>query len=452
MLACVSLPVHAQLTSGLRITTPVAAADRVDDVRAEYEYLLVEGQYEEAAAAAKLLVSLLLQDPEHDRLVYAGALTRLASAQHNAEMFDVAIENYELAVDVIVDERDRLSAELVAPMLGMSRSYFAAGRYTEAIRSYKQTLHIHQVNSGFFGDEKAQIVAELSESYFELGDYDRAQDMQDSYVNTVAHDHPGDDLARLPSMYSRDDMLTRTGSTYRSAEAYRRIIGMIERVDGTKSLYLLPAFVTISKLLVEHDIIDGDDGIEKARRYMRRAVDIAEKNDAADTELRASVYVTMGDFLCLQSANRIAVIKNYKLGWNEFSKDEQLLAQRDTLFSGPTLLNQFPIKTPPAMRDLLKNASDPAVEKNGIISVRYDVNKYGRPENVRVEESDPPGLYDYMVKTHVRNFAFRPHFVDGQPVESPDRLFEIRFSYLEGDLPEKVRQNMETVAVSESAQ
>lgn len=450
--ACFSVPVQAQLTSGLKLTTPVAAADRIDDVRADYEYLLAEGQYEEAAAAAKILISLLLQDPDHDKLVYAGALTQLASAQHNAELYDAAIENYELAIDVITDDRDRLSAELVPPLLGMSRAYFAAGRYIEAIRNYKQTLHVHQVNSGLYGEEKGQITAELSEAYFELGDHKRARDMQDSYVSIIARDHPGDDLARLPSMYSRADMLTRTGGAYRAQEAYRRIIAMIEHVEGTKSLKLLPAFVAISKVLVEHDIIDGDDGIEKARRYMRRAVDIVGKNEAADTELRASVYVMMGDFLSMQSANRIAVIKNYRLGWNEFSKDEQLLAQRDTLFTGPTLLNHMPVKTVPAMRDLLENASDTGVEKNGIVIVRYDVNAYGRPEKVRIVESDPPGMYDYMVKNHVRNFAFRPHFVDGQPVDSPDRLFEVRFFYLEGDLSEKVRQNMETVAVSETAQ
>lgn len=447
------IPAQAQLVSGLKLGTPAAAAtDRINDVRANYENLLADGQFEEAAAAAKLLISLLLQDPDHDRLVYAGALTNLASAQQEAELFDAALENYELAIEVIIEERDRLSSELVTPMLGLSRTYFAAGRYVEAVKHFKQSLHVHQVNSGLYGEEKAMIVAELSEAYFELGDNKRANAMQESYVNIVGHDHPGDDLTRLPSLYSRANMLTRTGSTFRALEAYRRLIAMIQRAEGSQSLNLVPAFAAISKLLVEHDIADGDDGIAKARRYMRRAVDIIEKNDEADTELRASVYVMMGDFLSLQSANRISVIRSYQRGWQEFSKDERLLAQRDTLFTGPTLLNHVPVRTPPAMHDLLQNASDASVNKNGLIIVRYDVNQYGRPENVRVVEAVPPDTYDYMVRTHVRNFAFRPHFVDGNPVESPDRLFEIRFSYYEGDLSEKVRQNTETVAVSETAQ
>lgn len=449
-LVCLSLSAQAQLAGSLKLGT--STSERIDDVRADYEYLLAEGEFEEAAAAAKLLISLLLQDPDYDRLVYAGALTELASAQHNAEMLDAAIENYQLAIEVITSERDRLSAELVPAMLGMSRAYLAAGRYTESIRNFKQTLHVHQVNSGLYGDEKAQIVAELSEAYFELGDFSKARKMQDSYVNIMGHDYPGDDLRRLPSLYSRADMLERTGDAYRSQDAYRRIIAMIERAEGGRSLTLLPAFVAISKLLVEHHIVDGDDGLQKAKRFMRRAVDIVENSDAADSEMRANVYMLMGDFLCLQSANRHQVIRNYELAWQEMSEDENLIAQREMLFSGPTLLNRIPFRTPPAMLDLLENASSDGGDKNGIVTVRYDVNRYGRPENVRIVESDPPELYDYMAKNHVRNFAFRPKLVDGKAVSSPGRLFELRYSYSEEDLPDKVRQNMETVAVSETAQ
>ena len=451
-IACFPAAAEAQLASGLKLGTPVAVSDRVDDARRNYEYLLAQGEFEEAAASAKLLISLLLQDPDHDKLVYADALTQLASAQHNAELFDAAIENYELAIEVVIDERDRLSAELVEPMHGLSRTYFAAGHYDEAIRSYRQTLHIHQVNSGLYGEEKGKLTAELSEAYFALGDFSRAQDMQDSYVSIVARDHPGNDLARLPSLYSRAEMLTRTGSHYRAQEAYRRIIGMIERVEGPRSLKLLPAFSAIAKLLVENEIIDGDDGIQTARRFMRRAVDIVENSEEADTELKAGIHVVMGDFLCLQSANRRLMVRSYQRGWNEFSKDEQLHQQRDTLFSSPTLLNRIPVKTPAMMRDLLADADDPSTEKNGLVIVRYDVSEYGRTRNIEVVESVPPEKYDYMVKNHVRNFAFRPQFVDGSPVESPGRLFEIRFSYRGQELDEEVRQNTETVAVSESAQ
>lgn len=446
-----SIPAEAQLLTGLESAFSPTLSSRIDSARADFEHLMAENQFEEAAAAAKLTISLLLQDPNHDKLVYAEALTQLATAQHNAEAFDTAIENYELAIDVIIAERDRLSGELVSPMLGLSRASQASGRYIEAVKSYKQTLHVYQVSSGLYGDEKGQITAELSESYFALGNFSKANAMQDSYVSIIARDNPGDDVARLPSMYSRADMLTRTGSTYRALEGYRRIIALIEHAEGTQSLRLLPAFIAISKLLVEHEIIDGDDGVAKARRFMRRAVDIAEKNEAADTALKAKAYIMMGDFLSLQSANRRSVIRSYRRGWHELGKDEHLLAERDTLFSGPTLLNHIPVKTPSAMHDLLRNADEPAVTKNGVVIVRYDVSEYGRPENVRIVEAVPPEIYDYMVRNHVRNFAFRPRFVDGEPVMSPDRLFELRFSFRDEDLPEKVRQNMENVAAVEAA-
>jgi protein TonB len=104
------------------------------------------------------------------------------------------------------------------------------------------------------------------------------------------------------------------------------------------------------------------------------------------------------------------------------------------------------------MRNLLDDASDPVQPKNGHIIVGYDVNEGGRPENVRVVESAPPGLHDYIVKNYVRDFAFRPRFEAGQPVRSPNQTFELRYTVGEEELPEELRQNMNEVAKADVTQ
>lgn len=422
-------------------------SDPIDVAKAEYRRLIDDGEYLEAADAIKRAIALLLTQDGYDRIAYGRLLTLLAEAQLDAGALETAAENFELAIEHIEFARDRLSGELVEPLLGLSRAYMAAGRYVDAVDSYRRTIHVHQVNTGLHGEEKARIVAELSEAYYALGDYDMANDMQEAYAGMIAREYPDNGIARLPSLYSRAEMLVRTGENFRSVDAYRRIIALIENEEGPNSLNLIPAMTAISNVLATNRIADGEDGAKKARRYLRRALAITEKNETADARTRAEMYITMGDFLSTQTPNRDDVVDSYQRGWELLSGNNiHDVAYRDQQFARPRLLNAVPSGTPAAMADLLNNAADNDLTKNGHVIVRYDVTPWGRPDNVEVIESVPEGLHDYIVRNHVEGFAFRPRFVDGQPVETPDQVFEIRFSWSGEDLPPELRHNTPEVA------
>ena len=442
--------------ASLALTMPASAADNsapvIDLAQRDYDRLIADGEYLEAANSIKLILSKFLQDPDYDNLVYGQLLTQLASAQYLGGQYSTAIENFELAIEAIILARDRLNSELIAPLLGMSRSLMAAERYAEAESAYQQTLHVHQVNYGFFGLDKAEVVNELSEACFSQGDYDAANNMQKAYVTIVEHDYQGKNLGRVPSLFSQAEMLYRTDDTFRSLNAYRRIIELIEDADGPNSMELLPAFTAICDILINNRVVDGEDGTEKAMRYMRRAVLIMENSDSASDLDKANVYINVGDFLSTKTANRGVVVRNYELGWRYLDANPDLHAFRDETFDNAVLLNPMPSGSPPAMRDLIEDASDPLLAKNGHIIIGYDVDEGGRSDNVRVVESVPKGLYDYMVKNHVDDFAFRPRFEAGRPVRSPDQTFELRFSVGEEELPEELRQNMTEVATADVTQ
>jgi protein TonB len=454
--AGVATPLLLVVVSSLIFTMPAMAADEsvpgFDLVQRDYDRLIADGEYLEAANSIKLILSTFLQDPDHDRLVYGQLLTQLATAQHLAGSYSAAIENFELAVEAIEFATDRLNGELVAPLLGMSRSLMGAGRYLEAEKTYHHTLHVHQVNYGFFGLDKAEIVNELSEAYFIMGDFESANNMQKSYVGLVENHYPGKNLERVPSLTSQAEMLYRSQNAFRALNAYRRLIALIEDADGPDSMELIPPLTGISDILINNRIIDGEDGAEKAMRYLRRAAAITEKNESASELDKANVFIMMGDFLSIQTPDRDAVVSNYKRGWQYLDGNPDLHAYRDEAFNNAILLNPNPGSTAPAMRNLLDDASDPLQPKNGHIIVGYDVNEGGRPENVRVVESAPPGLHDYIVKNYVRDFAFRPRFEAGQPVRSPNQTFELRYTVGEEELPEELRQNMNEVAKADATQ
>lgn len=418
----------------------------------DYHESIAERQYLEASVSAKRALTSLLRDPTFDRMAYGRLLILLADAQYYSGSYNLAIQNYEIAIEAIQSARDRLDVGLITPLLGLSRCLAATGRYTEAIRQYQHTVHVNQVNKGLYGEKTAEITAELSEVYFESNDFDNANGTQDIYVAIIERKFPGNNVARLPSMYSRADMLSRTGDFRRSYDAYRRIIALIERAEGTKSLQLVPALTATATLLGSSLIIDGENGTEKAMRYMRRAVAITDSSDIANARDKANVHIAMGDFLSWTTANRRAVVRRYKRGWKYLDDNPDLHAYRDEMFNSATLLKSLPGSAPAAMLELLEKASDPTRDTNGHIIIAYDVDEGGRSNNVRVIESVPQGLHDYMGKNYVESFAFRPRFEEGEPVPSLNHTFELRFSFRDEELPEKTRQNTAEVATADATQ
>ena len=428
---------HAETPQDLSLALPA-------ELRSSFVQATADGQHLEAADVVKRSIWQLLQDENSDQVVYGRLLTLLGDAQYRAGEFSTAIENYDLAIDVFEEQGDRLSVELVAPLLGKSRSLIGERRFREAVRNYRHTLHVHQVNNGLFGLRAANILAELSEAYFLDGDFDSANAMQDSSVILVERVHKGNNLERLPSLYGRAEMLTRTARYESSLKAYKRIIAMIEKVDGRDSLHLIPAFNATATLLVSHYILDGANGDDRARRYLRRAVAIAERNEEAGPDVLADTHITLGDFLNTQTHDVKAYLRSYLRGWELLDSDPRFHERRDQLFGKPTLLNPVPEDTPSMMLSLLENSVDPDTTKNGFIQVYFDIDDGGRTRDVRIVESVPQGLYDYVVRNHVREFRFRPRIEDGAARSSPNQEYTIRFSYTQEDLSEDVRQNRDT--------
>ena len=59
-------------------------------------------------------------------------------------------------------------------------------------------------------------------------------------------------------------------------------------------------------------------------------------------------------------------------------------------------------------------AKDKKVE--GYVRVAYDVSTDGSVTNVRVVDSDPPGVFDEAAIAAVRGWRFHPAISDGKPV------------------------------------
>lgn len=421
--------------------TSMTRRERLEESSRQYQQASDSQLHTEAADAAKRYIGHLLSDPNFNKMQWGNALERLGNAQYLAGDYAAAIENFSLSVNAIETEENRLHEALAKPLHGLGLALHTAGMHREAIDAYKRLLHVSQVNSGLHTLEQAEAVNELSNIYLELGDHERANALQQSFVSIYTQNFPDDELQQLPALYSRADMYSKTGRMLDSQLSYRRIISMIEREAGSQSLTLLPAIYRIADLMQNNQIMDGADGSYKARRFLRRAVYIAEKHEAASNLDRADAYIAMGNFYSLQTGDRRAAMRNYVAAWEQLQSDPTLAAELDKRFALPTLLNDVPARSSPAMRKLMTLSKTELDDFFGLLAVRYDIDEHGRTHNIEMIEGDPAGYWDPIVVDHVSKLIFRPAITDGLGVGAEDRRYEIRYSTHGQEMQPDLRQN-----------
>ena len=61
------------------------------------------------------------------------------------------------------------------------------------------------------------------------------------------------------------------------------------------------------------------------------------------------------------------------------------------------------------------------------MTVAYTVDVEGKTQDVRVESSEPPGVFDKAATSAVRRWRYEPATVDGVPTEARLRI-SIRFT------------------------
>lgn len=392
-----------------------------------YDEAMQAGIYDEAATAAAGYISTLLTQPDYDRREWAEGLVRLGQAQRSGADHDAALQNYEQAIRILQTETDRLDASLVDPMLGASEAMFELGRYADASDMLESVMHLQQVNHGLHDLSQAEPLQRLSEVYLAMGDIDRALSRQRAHTSLYDRNYPGDDVRKLDAFLAEAGLLDDLGMRVDSHTVYRRTINMVERAEGHRSPELVPALMLVADLLANNEISDGYDGRPLARRYMQKAVWIADRSEDITPLERADAYIAAGDFLSLQTMDRRGALRRYLQGWDVLQAESALAHELDQRFGEPQLLQEMPRTTAPDMRSLFMRASTRETSAGSRILVRFDVNEQGEAENIEVIEGDPTGYWSELVVDHVEKFVFRPKIVDGEAVRHEGMYWDISY-------------------------
>ncbi|MEO0997298.1 MAG: TonB family protein [Pseudomonadota bacterium] len=405
-----------------------------------FNRLFTAGDYEAAADSAKRLVVLAIEQQGAGSMEAARALTQLGITQREAGDLEASRENFAAAIEAIEANTDRLAKDLIAPLHGLGRTHLKDRRPDAAAEALERAVHVSQVNEGPQNLEQVGLLNELSEAYYQLGDFKQADALQRYTVGLYQRQYPEDDDQRiLPALYQRAQWLNRMGLFVREQAVYNQIIRIIERSDGRDSMKLIPALSGLARTYV---YVTEDDARARGERSLRRAVSIAKKNEDTPTELKADTEITLGDYFNL-IGERTSARRAYRRAWRLLDTDELAdLTVRDDRFGEPHPISQIdPQPDSPLTGDLAEFAaeygSDP---RRGYVVVSYTVNRRGRIEDPEVIESIPAGFRDDDALAWVRRFVYRPRMEDAKTVDTPGVTFRYEFEYYPAEVERETGQ------------
>ena len=428
---------HAEFESSMALAATGAEELSRDEALAgamrEYHQAYQGGLYDEAAANAAKYIGILLSDKSFSKTAWAEALVHLGNAQRRTADYGAAVENYELAIEALLEETNRLDASLITPYLAAGEALVESGQYGAATGMLEFAVHLQKVNGGLYNIEQTGPLTQLSTAYLKLGDHERALSTQTTNLNVVDQNYPGDDIRKAPAMLAQARILAETGQLNDSHRVYRRTISMIERAEGTDSPDLLPAFYEMVDFITNNDIQDGFDGETRGRRVLQRAIYIAETSETATPVHRADAYIEMGDYLSTNTMNRVGARRNYQKAYRQLATDATYEKELQQRFAQPTLLNTIPRTSAPDMRNMLLAVRKHGGDPDARISVGFDVDESGFPRNIRIAEGVSDTYWSRLAVEHVDRFIFRPQLVDGEAVATEDMRWSFNYRVSDGE-------------------
>lgn len=419
---------------------PETPEQRLQRLFTMYRDAVADRNYGEADVLGKQIVETTIGIFGLDSHESAKALTNLAIAQHGIADYESAILNYNSAIGIIERVDDMLSPGLINPLRGLGAAQLASGRPDLARDAFDRAVHISHVNEGPHNLDQIEILESLSETYLSVGEFEDAADVQKRIFYLQARNVDDRSLDIIPALRTRAEWQRRMHLYDQERFTWRRIISIIEDEKGNESLELVEPLTELGKsyLFVGYSDVPFVDTSSTASGeiYLKRAVRITERNEAATWLDQTKAMLELADFYLMTGRpNRGHRI--YGDVWELLSADESRLAARAEELEQTVLLQEV---YPPRMY-----GGDPAVPlleappgyETGSVTYEYTVTTRGTPRDVVIVQADPVGL-DSMYETvarDVRRMIYRPRIVGGQPVDTSNVSFSHSFYYREADLP-----------------
>jgi TonB family protein len=382
------------------------------ETRLEFDRLAEEERYDDALALADNLIELSEQEFGASSLEAAEAYRTVAAAQREAGRHEESETNYLHAVALIRDVDGTFSERAIEPLVGLGDNYHDAGQYLNAVTAYNEARTINRRIYGLLNERQIPIVDRVTQSLQELEQYEEADQQQLEILHLQERNHPDGSPEHLEALYRYAGWLRKSRRYHDERSYYARAQRIIRDRHGKDSLLAVRPLREIGNSFRAQRVPDNQ-GISS----LRSALEILEQSQSAEPLMTAEVLRDLGDWeVAFSKVN--PDLDLYRRAWTLLGEVDDGDSLREEWFAG--LVNV--LGEPISQRGL---SDDPDAEL-GYVIVQFDVDRYGRTQNVEVARSEPEGFKDEAVARAVRQWRFRPFMREGEVIEKTEAL---RFNY-----------------------
>ena len=398
-----------------------------------YREAIESMQYQEAETAAKQRIEHLLDTGASSTDAMADALIDLAFAQRQGEHYEAAIQNYIGAIGVLEEADDMLSDRLIAPLRGIGETYVASGNAELAVPVYKRALHVSHVNAGPHNLQQLDLLDAMIEAEVQAGRPDAALGIVDRISSLYARRYATDSEEMLPPLWRRAGLLKDMDRYLDERLVYADIVRIIEKHHGKYDASLIKPYTALGRTYlqeVDQAIFRSEPTAQTGETYLKRAVEVARKNDA-DVEVQFATLIDLADYYTILNVQDKAR-RHYRAAWSLVSKDESRVAERDEVFNTMVPLVQPKLDAEAYFGYRSRDDDpDPTSQTKGFMLAQFTINERGRVSDIEIIEADPPEFPEMQTRLErtLRDSVYRPRYEDGDPIKVREQQLRHRFLY-----------------------
>jgi len=391
------------------------------ETQIELEQLLEEENYDAAAIAAQQLLDLAIAEYGEGSREVGHALQKLAEAQRLAGQLNAAELNYLNAIETFRSVDGPFSELTIDPSIGLGDTYQSDGQYMNAVSAYNEARTLQRRLNGLLSEEQIKVMDRMTRSFQSMAMHVEADEQQREAMTLVERIYGPDSEESLQAIYKYARWLQDVYRFSESREQYERAIRIIRAAYGKENVLLVEPYRGIGNSFRSQGLQDP-----RGASALRSAVELLENEEQPDALLLAEALTDVGDWETAFEPSGSGH-EAYRKAWNLLSASPQGLEQRTESFQSSrprvVLLENMSI------RGLASNPNDPEAVQ-GHVLIRFDVDPFGRTQNVSIVESVPPGFKDDSAQRSMSLSRFRPRMEDGDFVFARDRGYMITFSYM----------------------
>lgn len=431
------IPPTAALDTGFVVESAEPAAERPEefgppqtrvsrlDAFIEFDSLMRDEQFEEALPVGEQMLELTIQEFGERHRETATAHYRLADAQYNARLFDDAELNYLLAIEIFREIEGPYGESVLDPLLALGDNYYYARLFANAVSVYTEARNVNRRVSGLLNTDQVDIIDRVSASLLQLNRLEEAEEQQLAALNLIQRVHGEDSLEYLDALYGYARWLRQVNNFMKERDQYTRATTLIRQNFGRSSIHLVrPLRETANSYRAQRI------GAPQGAQALAQAMDLAQSQENVDRLVMAELLRDFGDWQTAfvgRGGDDRDGSGQYLQAWELLGGMENGDALREQWFGGL----QFVLSQPVSQRGM--SYAENAV--TGYVQLRFDLDELGRPRDIEVIDSDPPGFKDDDIVRAVTRKRLRPHIVDGTVVAAEGLTLRFNFRYLPDDVP-----------------